>query len=76
MFKRITDRISTFGIGRTPVGSIFLVVVFGVLGLAALIAYWYAIDLIPRWVDKVAFLYFAVYVYGVHVERKARESHG
>lgn len=73
MLKKITDRISAFGVGRTPVGSIFLLVVFGALALVALVTYWYAIDLIPRWVDKVVMIYFALYVYGVHVERSTRE---
>lgn len=73
MLKKITDRISAFGVGRTPVGSFFLLVVFGAFALVVLVTYWYAIDLIPRWVDKVVMIFFALYVYGVHVERRARE---
>ncbi len=38
MLKKVMDRISAFGIGRTPVGSIFLLAVFGVVVLGVLVA--------------------------------------
>ncbi|UJH76202.1 hypothetical protein L0U95_30410 (plasmid) [Burkholderia cenocepacia] len=39
MLKKITDRISAFGVGRTPVGSFFLLVVFGAFALVVLVTY-------------------------------------
>lgn len=70
MLKRITRRISEIGVGKTPVGSIFLLIVFGLLAIIVLGAYWYAVDLIPRWVDKIAFIAIAVTAYGYHSRDK------
>jgi hypothetical protein len=64
MLKAITKRIGEFGVGRTPVGSYFLLAVFAALAIITLAAYWYAVDLVPRWVDKVAFLFVALGAYG------------
>jgi hypothetical protein len=70
MLKRIVEKISNIGVGRTPVGSIFLLAVIGVLTLAGLFVYWKVMDAIPRWVDKVAFLYVAAFAYGYHLHKK------
>ncbi|MGF7000844.1 hypothetical protein [Paraburkholderia sp. GAS32] len=70
MLKRITERISYITIGRAPVGGVFLLIVICSLMLAGLFVYWNVMDAIPRWVDKVAFIYFAMFAYGRYLEKK------
>jgi hypothetical protein len=74
MIKRIVERISEFGIGRTPVGSYFLLAVFGVVAIGCLTLYCNLMDLVPTWAIKIAGLYFAMYVYGVHMSKKDTEK--
>ncbi|CAG4905767.1 hypothetical protein [Paraburkholderia saeva] len=67
MLKKIHERIKDFYVGRTPVGGLFLLALIAIAGLAALAFYWSFMDVIlpvPRWVEKVALLVFAAFLYG------------
>jgi hypothetical protein len=70
MLKRIVEKISNIGIGRTPIGGIFLFIAICGLVLAGLFVSWNVMDAIPRWVDKVAFIYVAMLAYGYHLQKK------
>ncbi|MFP3558174.1 hypothetical protein SB861_47045 [Paraburkholderia sp. SIMBA_049] len=70
MLKKITERISYITVGRTPVGGYFLLIVLCGLTLLGLFVYWNLVDAIPRWVDKIAFIYFAMFAYGSYLQKK------
>lgn len=80
MLKKIHERIRGFYIGHTPVGGLFILALIVIAGLAALAFYWSFMDVIlemippiPRWVEKVAFLVFAAFLYGLCTRPEKKE---
>lgn len=62
--KSLIRKISSFGIGSIPVGSIFLFVCL----ISLLVLAWFAADLIPTWMYKIAAVGMLFYIQGQNLE--------
>ena len=70
---RLLRKLSDFGIGRFPVGSILSCIVLLAMALVAAFVYWNAFDMFPRWVDKVVILFGIAALWAVHLREQDRK---